>query len=130
MTSGRLPSAGWMGSFLRATRQAAEPMATDPSQSTNRGEEIPTVGPISAGYRITIDPTEAAVVCQIFHMFREGLGEKAIAKRLNLQSRHHVGSVLLQSPGMAKASRDRATRLPVATARPVGVLRDRHAAAR
>ena len=56
----------------------------EPGRSDSHGR------PISVGYRITIDPAEAAVVCQIFRLFREGLGEKAIAKRLNLQSTHRV----------------------------------------
>jgi hypothetical protein len=39
--------------------------------------------PIPIGYRITLDPIEAAIVDRIFKLFRDGLGEKAIAKQLN-----------------------------------------------
>ena len=46
--------------------------------------------PIPIGYRITLDTVEATIVRQIFQLYREGLGEKAIAKRLNLQSTGHV----------------------------------------
>ena len=52
----------------------------EPGRSDSHGRPIPI------GYRITIEAAEAAVVRQIFQLFREGLGEKAIAKRLNLQS--------------------------------------------
>ena len=42
--------------------------------------------PVPVGYRITIDAAEAPIVRQIFQLFREGVGEKPIAKRLNFQS--------------------------------------------
>jgi site-specific DNA recombinase len=42
--------------------------------------------PIPIGYRITLEPAEAAVVGRIFTLFRDGLGEKAIAKQLNLNN--------------------------------------------
>src|SRR5262245_10536117 len=57
----------------------SEPVC-DSGQRNSHGRPIPI------GYRITIDSAEAAIVRQIFQLFREGLGEKAIAKRLNLQS--------------------------------------------
>jgi hypothetical protein len=41
---------------------------------------------IPIGYRLTIDEAEAATVRLIFRSFREGLGEKAIAKHLNGES--------------------------------------------
>ena len=48
------------------------------------GRSDPHGQPIPIGYRITLEPAEAAVVGQIFKLFRDGLGEKAIAKQLNL----------------------------------------------
>ena len=42
--------------------------------------------PIPIGYRITVDPMEAAIVIRIFKLFRDGVGEKAIAKQLNLNN--------------------------------------------
>src|SRR5215472_15513547 len=41
---------------------------------------------IAIGYRIMLEPAEAVVVGQIFKLFRDGLGEKAIAKHLNLNN--------------------------------------------
>jgi site-specific DNA recombinase len=38
-----------------------------------------------AGYRIKVNPAEAAVVRRIFQSFRDGKGEKAIAKQLNAE---------------------------------------------
>lgn len=38
---------------------------------------------IPVGYRLVIDPEEAALVREIFRRFAEGMGEKAIAKTLN-----------------------------------------------
>lgn len=44
----------------------------------------PTGGkPVPAGYRIEVDSFEAVVVRRIFASFRDGSGEKAIAKQLN-----------------------------------------------
>jgi len=54
----------------------------DPGRTDSHGQPIPI------GYRITLEPTEAAVVGRIFQLFRDGLGEKAIAKQLNL---NHAG---------------------------------------
>ena len=54
----------------------------EPGRSDSRGQPIPI------GYRITVEPAEAAVVGRIFTLFRDGLGEKAIAKQLNL---NHTG---------------------------------------
>ena len=68
------------------------------------------------GYRIKINPAEAAVVRRIFQDFREGNGEKALAKRLNaekngrlwrhntvflmLQNQKYIGQLHLQSQGV------------------------------
>jgi site-specific DNA recombinase len=49
----------------------------EPGRSDSHGQPIPI------GYRITLEPAEAAVVGQIFKLFRDGLGERAIAKQLN-----------------------------------------------
>jgi len=48
-------------------------------RSVSHGQLVPI------GYRMLIDESEAAVVRQIFQLFRKGLAEKAIAKRLNTQ---------------------------------------------
>jgi len=42
--------------------------------------------PIPIGYRVVLEPAEAAVVGQVFKLFGDGLGEKAIAKHLNLNN--------------------------------------------
>jgi site-specific DNA recombinase len=52
----------------------------DPSGRTD-----PWGNPVPIGYRLTVVPEEAAVVREIFRLFQEGWGEKAIAKRLNGQ---------------------------------------------
>jgi len=52
----------------------------DPGRTDSHGKPLPI------GYRITLDPIEAAVVERIFKLFRDGLGEKAIAKQLNLNN--------------------------------------------
>ena len=54
----------------------------EPGRSDSHGQSIPI------GYRITLEPAETAVVSRIFKLFRDGLGEKAIAKHLNLD---HTG---------------------------------------
>jgi site-specific DNA recombinase len=54
----------------------------EPGRTDSHGQPIPI------GYRITLEPVEAAVVGRIFKLFRDGLGEKAIAKQLNLS---HTG---------------------------------------
>ncbi len=50
----------------------------EPGRSDSHGQPIPI------GYRITLEPAEAVVVGRIFKLFRDGFGEKAIAKQLNL----------------------------------------------
>ncbi len=57
----------------------SEPVC-EPGRTDSHGQPIPI------GYRITLDPMEAAVVGRIFKLFRDGLGEKAIAKQLNLNN--------------------------------------------
>ena len=52
----------------------------EPGRSDSHGQPIPI------GYRITLEPIEVAVVGRIFKLFRDGLGEKAIAKQLNLNN--------------------------------------------
>ena len=52
----------------------------EPGRTDSHGQLIPI------GYRITLDPIEAAVVGRLFKLFRDGLGEKAIAKQLNLNN--------------------------------------------
>src|SRR5262244_613595 len=52
----------------------------EPGRTDSHGQPIPIA------YRITLDPVEAAVVERIFKLFRDGLGEKAIAKQLNLNN--------------------------------------------
>ena len=52
----------------------------EPGRSDSHGQPIPI------GYRIALEPIEAAVVGRIFKLFRDGLGEKAIAKQLNLNN--------------------------------------------
>ena len=42
--------------------------------------------PVPIGYRIQVDPEQAKIVREIFRLFREGPGEKSIAKRLNIQA--------------------------------------------
>jgi site-specific DNA recombinase len=42
--------------------------------------------PIPIGCRLVVDEMEAGLVRQIFHLFQDGLAEKAIAKRLNSQN--------------------------------------------
>ncbi|MGH9022212.1 MAG: recombinase family protein, partial [Acidimicrobiia bacterium] len=59
----------------------SEPVS-EPGRTDSHGQPIPI------GYRITLGPAEAAVVGRIFTLFREGLGEKAIAKQLDL---NHAG---------------------------------------
>jgi site-specific DNA recombinase len=49
------------------------------------GRTDPRGNPIPVGYRLTVSPEEAEIVRQIFQSFRNGDGEKAIAKRLNAQ---------------------------------------------
>jgi site-specific DNA recombinase len=46
--------------------------------------------PVPIGYKIAVDPQQAPLVREIFRLFKEGNGEKAIAKRLNTQ---HIGRV-------------------------------------
>src|SRR5262244_1500697 len=50
----------------------------EPGRSDSHGQPIPV------GFRITLEAEEAAIVRRIFKLFRDGLGEKAIAKQLNL----------------------------------------------
>jgi site-specific DNA recombinase len=57
----------------------SEPVC-EPGRTDSHGQPIPI------GYRITLDPIEANVVRRIFKLFRDGLGEKAIAKQLNLNN--------------------------------------------
>ena len=57
----------------------SEPVC-EPGRTDSHGQPIPI------GYRITLDPMEASVVGRIFKLFRDGLGEKAIAKQLNLNN--------------------------------------------
>ena len=57
----------------------SEPVC-DPGRTDSHGQPIPI------GYRITLEPIEAAVVGRIFKLFRDGQGEKAIAKQLNLNN--------------------------------------------
>ncbi|MDI3467787.1 MAG: hypothetical protein OJF50_006608 [Nitrospira sp.] len=46
------------------------------------GKTDPRGQPIPVGYRLAIEPNEAAIVRDIFSRFREGKGKKAIAKVL------------------------------------------------
>ncbi len=46
--------------------------------------------PILAGYRVNIDTAEAAIILNIFRAFKEGLGEKTIAKRLNQRGEERI----------------------------------------
>jgi len=60
-------------------------------------------GPIPIGYRLTVVPEEAAVVQRIFRLFREGHGEKTIAKLLNASNtrrawRPNTIYLMLQNP--------------------------------
>ena len=57
----------------------------DPSGRTD-----PWGNPVAIGYRLTVNPDHAAVVREIFRLFSEGYGEKAIAKDLN---RGHRGRI-------------------------------------
>jgi site-specific DNA recombinase len=50
-------------------------------EPTNRPD--PRGKPVPVGYRLTVVPEEAAATREIFRLFREGHGEKAIAKQLN-----------------------------------------------
>ena len=49
------------------------------------GKTDPRGQPLPVGYRLAIEPTEAAIIRDIFTRFRDGQGEKAIAKKLNAQ---------------------------------------------
>ena len=60
-------------------------MDTDPSRSFEAGRSVSHGQLVPIGYRMLIDESEAAVVRQIFQLYRKGLAEKAIAKRLNTQ---------------------------------------------
>ena len=47
------------------------------------GPTDPRGQPVPVGYRLAVVPEEAAVVRKVFKLFRDGHGEKAIAKQLN-----------------------------------------------
>lgn len=51
-----------------------------------RGGTDPHGNPIPVGYKIGVNEIEAEVVRRIFEWFKEGLGEKALAKRLNAEA--------------------------------------------
>jgi site-specific DNA recombinase len=102
----------------------------------------PRGNPIPTGYRLTIVPSEAAVVQRVFRLFAEGHGEKAIAKALNAvstatklwrpntiypdaQESSIYRPLHLQSPWVAKESRDRQKSVSMAEPRSMGVNRDR-----
>jgi DNA invertase Pin-like site-specific DNA recombinase len=55
----------------------SEPVYDPAGRTDPRGQPVPV------GYRLTIVPEEAGVVREAFRLFREGVGEKAIAKQLN-----------------------------------------------
>jgi site-specific DNA recombinase len=48
-----------------------------------RGHADPRGKSVAIGYRLTVVPEEAAIIQKIFQLFRQGRGEKAIAKHLN-----------------------------------------------
>jgi len=81
---------GLDGQFLKgfATGGRTYGYRSEPVYETDRRDSHGR--PIPIGYRVTLDAVESAIVRQIFHLYREGLGEKAIAKRLNLQSTSRV----------------------------------------
>jgi DNA invertase Pin-like site-specific DNA recombinase len=55
------------------------------------GRADPWGNPVPIGYRLTVHPDEATVVREIFRLFAEGYGEKAIAKDLN--GRRHTARI-------------------------------------
>jgi site-specific DNA recombinase len=77
---------GLDGRFLKgyATGGRTYGYRSEPVHETGRRDSHGR--PIPIGYRITLDTLETTVVRQIFQLYRGGLGEKAIAKRLNLQN--------------------------------------------
>src|SRR5262249_7741045 len=77
---------GLDGQFLKgyATGGRTYGYRSEPVYESGRSDAHGQAVPL--GYRITIDGAEAPTVRKIFHLFRQGLAEKAIAKRLNHQS--------------------------------------------
>jgi len=55
----------------------SEPVYEPTSRPDPREKSVPV------GYRLTVAPEEAAAIREIFQLFRQGHGEKAIAKHLN-----------------------------------------------
>ena len=55
----------------------SEPVYDPAGRPDSRGKSVPV------GYRLIVVPEEATAIRDIFQLFREGHGEKAIAKRLN-----------------------------------------------
>ena len=141
-TFGRRLSAASMVSSSRATATGgrtygyrSEPVYEATSRTDPHGNPIPV------GYRITIVLEEAAVVRQVFQCFRDGLGEKTIAKHLNacfagrtwrpntiylmLQNPKYVGPTLLQSSRVAEESRERPKVYRWRRPRPMGIRHHR-----
>ena len=58
----------------------SEPVFDESGKTDPRGQPIPV------GYRLAIEPNEATTVRDIFSRFRDGEGEKAIAKKLNART--------------------------------------------
>ncbi len=58
----------------------SEPVYDATGRTDPRGNPVPT------GYRLMVSSEEAAIVRLIFQLFKEGAGEKAIAKQLNTQT--------------------------------------------
>jgi site-specific DNA recombinase len=81
----------------RAYGYRSEPVYDSAGRTDPRGQPVPV------GYRLAIVPEEAEAVREIFRLFREGLGEKAIAKQLNAQHtgrawRPNTVYLMLQNP--------------------------------
>jgi site-specific DNA recombinase len=94
---------GLDGRFLKGYATGGRTYGYRSEPVYERGRTDPHGKPIAIGYRITLDPAEVAVVRRMFQLFREGLGEKVIAKQLNLNGtgrpwRPNTIYLMLQNP--------------------------------